>query len=153
MGLLRTVRSRGHDLPRALAEAWFCQLQTVSEIVSCWEFQELFRRSINARPPKGRVGGCQSVTGGQGGGFGGCWLWLLSSQALRRNKRNLDLGISPRFCPIQCQGVKLGEGAKGEKITHNVTKTSYTQVKLNSQHPHRSSQLCVTRVSGGSDSS
>ena len=49
VGLLQTVRSSDCDLPPALEEAWFCQLQIVSAIVRYLEFWGLFRGYINAK--------------------------------------------------------------------------------------------------------
>jgi hypothetical protein len=54
--------SADYDLPRALAEAWFGQLQIVSAISWRLEFWELFRRYINARALVGGVSGCWSLS-------------------------------------------------------------------------------------------
>ena len=40
------------DLPCALAQAWFCQLEIISVISRCLGFWELFRGYINARAPE-----------------------------------------------------------------------------------------------------
>jgi len=52
-----------YDLPRALAEAWFCQPQIVSAIRQRLEFWELLSEYINARAPIGSVGDCWSFRG------------------------------------------------------------------------------------------
>jgi hypothetical protein len=64
-----------YDLPRALAETCFCQMQTVSAVVLRMGFWELFRGCINARPPIGEVG----VLFGRWGG--GEWLQFVSSHS------------------------------------------------------------------------
>lgn len=58
------------DVPHALAEAWFCQLQTVSANVGHLEFWQLFRGYINAGPQ--RSGWTMVI-------HGGC-LWCVSNR-------------------------------------------------------------------------
>ena len=55
-GIRGCFAAADHGLPRALAEAWFCQLQMVSAIVWCVESWEVSIGYINARALRGRVG-------------------------------------------------------------------------------------------------
>jgi hypothetical protein len=53
MGGFALSAAADYDVPRALAEAWFCQLEIVFTIVGPLEFWELFRGYINVRAPIG----------------------------------------------------------------------------------------------------
>ena len=58
-GVGRDVRlpvAADYDLPRALAEAWFCQLQVISVIVCHLEFWEIFKVYMNLRAPRSEGG-------------------------------------------------------------------------------------------------
>lgn len=43
----------GYDLPQALNEAWFCQLQIISAVMQHLKFWELLRGYINVRALRG----------------------------------------------------------------------------------------------------
>jgi hypothetical protein len=89
-GLLKLSTAADCDLPHALVEAWFCQLQIVSEIVCPLEFWELFGGYINARVPIGGISGCWSFKGI------GCGLLvaMLKEETKRKEIRFRDLYIS-----------------------------------------------------------
>jgi hypothetical protein len=70
------------DLPRALTEAWFCQLQIVPAIVWCLDFWG------HLEGPKKGVS-CLVVVG----------LGLLSSHVQRQNNQKLDILTSKISCP------------------------------------------------------
>jgi hypothetical protein len=55
-GCIRVSAAADYDFPCALAEAWFCQLQTVSEIVLYLEFYELFKGFKCQGPERQGVG-------------------------------------------------------------------------------------------------
>jgi hypothetical protein len=84
MGLLKAA---DYDLPHALAEAWFCQLQIVSANVWCLEFWALIRGYINGGGLIGRLlvdGWMPLVAVGYG---------LLSNSVQRWNKEKKKLDI------------------------------------------------------------
>jgi hypothetical protein len=88
-----------NDLPLALLEAWFCQLQIVS-VIDIWHLEltfdilGIFKGYINARALRRWVGGCWSFIGiGRG-------LFVVVLKDETKGK-NLDSGISvslPFFC-------------------------------------------------------
>jgi hypothetical protein len=77
-GYFRLSAAADYDLPHALVEMWFCQLQIVSVIVVCLEFWEPFRKYLNARTREMR-----SVVAGHLGRL----VAVSSSHGQRRNKR------------------------------------------------------------------
>lgn len=90
----------------ALAEAWVCQLQTVSATVWCLKSWEPFRGCSNARAP---TAGCWLLADGGRG-----WLQFAVPRT-RRKKLDSEVSSSPSslpfsLSPIGAKGWKLGEG-------------------------------------------
>lgn len=71
VGCFGLTAAADYDVPHALAEARFCQLQIVSANVGHLEFWQLFRGYINAGPQ--RSGRTMVI-------HGGC-LWCVSNRA------------------------------------------------------------------------
>ena len=97
-----------YDLPSALAEARFCQLQVVSSIVWCLEFWELFRGYINARALSGVAGGCWWFS------WVGCGMLVVVLKEETKRKTS-DSGIS----------ISLPSILPSKRRTHKVAKTSH----------------------------
>lgn len=107
------------DLPPALAETWFWQLQTVSAIVSCLELWEVLRGPVSVAGGSWlfKGAGCDSL------------VVVLKEEARRIRFRSLSPSPLLLFLLSRDRGRNWGWRRRVGKRTHKVAKTTAPKQK------------------------